>query len=47
MLNINLINEIKSYFSVEISNNFEVNGNELIVKLTDGTRVKVVAKKVA
>lgn len=42
-----IVDTLKSYFSLEISNKIIFGDNEIIVELEDGTKAKVTAKNVA
>jgi len=42
-----IIDTLKSYFSLEISNKVIFGDNEIIVELTDGTKARITAKNVA
>jgi len=42
-----IIDTLKTYFKLEISNEVVFGDNEIIVKLTDGTKARITAKNVA
>ena len=42
-----IVDTLKSYFSMEISNKLVFGDNEIIVELADGTKARITTKNVA